>query len=190
MIDEAISGSDLAFVYDIDLPAGAKLVQGPNGEVAAVRETADATTRSLEVIGTIKSPWALDAHGTPQPVSYSVDGKAITMTVSPHAAAKYPIVADPEAIVGDFKLSWSVLRPNNPIVYANKRGSVAINIGSGALCTVVNLIPVVGAVLSALCATNEAILGIGQLYGKCQWVRFDLISRRFTKGLYSGGFCR
>lgn len=190
VINNPTADSAVTFVYDIDVPSGVKLVQGPDGAVAAVRETVDATMRSLEIIGTIKSPWALDANGTPQPASYSLDGQKITMTVTPDAAARYPIVADPEAVVGDYKLSWPLTSPTRPIVYANKRGSVAINIGSGGLCAAVSLIPVAGAALSALCYINEAYLGIGQLYGKCQWVRFDLLSRRYTKGLYSGGFCR
>lgn len=179
------------FVYDVAVPSDVRLVEGQDGTIAAVRESATATTASLQVVGEIKSPWALDADGIPQPVAYSLEGTTLTMTVTPNAGATYPIVADPEATVGDFKFTWKLTSPHIVTAHANKRGSGAINIGSGALCAAVALVPVVGPAVSVVCFANEAILGIGQLYGKCQWVKFNAIGNpKISKGLYSGGFCK
>ncbi len=55
-----------------------------------------------QVIGTVAAPSAVDAEGTPVPVSMSITGDTLTLTVD-HAEGSYlyPIVADPAMTVSD-----------------------------------------------------------------------------------------
>lgn len=190
VIDEP-GESTITYSYDVAVAADVRLVEAEDDTIVAVKEGVSGATAWLQVVGEIRSPWAIDANGVPQPVSYTLVDDVLTMEISPTASAEYPIVADPEARVGDYRFTWNVLTPHIVTAYANKRGSTAINVGSGAICAAIALVPAVGPAISVMCVANEAILGIGQLYGRCQWVKFNLVSNpRVTKGLYSGAFCR
>ena len=77
--------------FRVGLPAGASLVSAKNGlgYVQVVDEGA--------VLATVLAPRAQDAEGTSVPVSMSVEGDVLTLTVDHLAGSyRYPIVVDPE----------------------------------------------------------------------------------------------
>ncbi len=77
--------------FRVGLPEGASLVQaqGGSGAVEVIDEGA--------VVALIASPGATDAAGTPVPVSMSVDGDLVVVTVASHAGEyQWPISVDPE----------------------------------------------------------------------------------------------
>jgi len=75
------------YEFDLDLPAGGRLVPTDDGGVRAL--DADGG-----VIGLVAPPWANDAAGEPVPTRYLVEGRTLVQEVL-HRGATYPVVADP-----------------------------------------------------------------------------------------------
>jgi RHS repeat-associated protein len=74
--------------FKVGLPPGAKLTQAGSGVVRVLEEGA--------TIATIPAPGAADAVGAPVPVSMSVSGDLLALTVDSHASEyQYPLVVDP-----------------------------------------------------------------------------------------------
>ena len=72
----------------LDLPRGARLIAGADGSVRIVR--------GGRTIGRIAPPSAVDAQGTPVPVSMTTDGDAVTVHTDHHGAdVAYPVLVDP-----------------------------------------------------------------------------------------------
>lgn len=84
-----ISGPDAPrdYLFDINLPPGARIVLVDNGALRIV-------TAEGSPIASIDEPWAVDADGRSLPVSYSTARSRLTMHVD-HRRAAYPVVADP-----------------------------------------------------------------------------------------------
>jgi RHS repeat-associated protein len=79
-----------ALYYKVGLPEGASIVQAKDGSgtVEVVKEGA--------TLATIAAPGARDAAGTSVPVSMSVSGDTLVLSVASHAAEyQYPIDVDP-----------------------------------------------------------------------------------------------
>jgi hypothetical protein len=188
-----VLGSDRAphaFTYQLDIPEGQTITKQPDGELLIGTQHKDGDQISVEATGLVGAPWAVDAAGKHIPASYDVgpDG-TITMHVQHDKGTQYPVVADPTYTAGGFKATWSVLSPWSVTVYLNeKRSSDAEDLGA-AMCVFAALIPVVGAVVAAICALHNAILRIVHRAGYCQKWTVNLISRSFDVGLYSGSFC-
>lgn len=138
----------LRYSYDLKIPDGTKLVTTDTGDVLIAEVSQVDDYMSANVVGVFSAPWAVDAAGTPVPVTYQVADSRITMVVQHGADYQYPIVADPTLTRGDFQIGWSILNPTAVTLYANKRGTQAWLIGTGGVCTVVialtALIPLVG----------------------------------------------
>jgi RHS repeat-associated protein len=83
--------------YRVGLPEGAQLEQS-EGASRPIRVVKDGTTLS-----TILPPAARDAAGTPVPLSVSVSGTTLTITVAHRAGSyKYPLLVDPTVFDGGF----------------------------------------------------------------------------------------
>ena len=80
------------YEFGIDVPNGAKLIEGPGG-------TAEVVGREGQTIVTVHAPWAVDAHGRHLPTSYRIDGNVLVQTVD-HNGATYPVIADPRISFG------------------------------------------------------------------------------------------
>ncbi|WP_241703482.1 hypothetical protein [Leifsonia shinshuensis] len=89
-IHTVIANADAPQRYDypIDPPAGASLVQSPDGVVAVVT----ANGAPLTVFG---DAWAKDANGDPVPTHYEVNGNTLTQVVETTEKTAFPVVADP-----------------------------------------------------------------------------------------------
>ncbi|UFU06341.1 hypothetical protein [Ruania halotolerans] len=83
------------YVYEFD--SEYTLVPNPDGSVGIM--VTDQHGPDLQV-GQIDAPWAFDSSGDPVTTRYSVEGSALTQTVTPHPSAQYPIVADPTVSFG------------------------------------------------------------------------------------------
>ncbi len=96
--------------FRLDLPRGARLVQGPRGS-HMMRVLRDKT-----VLATILPPSAQDADGLPVPVSMSSSGNTLVVSVHKTELNDLPIVVDPEVI--DSKVTepsrWKFGPPNPP----------------------------------------------------------------------------
>jgi RHS repeat-associated protein len=76
--------------FHVGMPAGAELVQ-PNGALGPILVVKEGTTLAI-----ISAPTATDAAGTQVPVTLSLSGATLTMTVAhPAGAYQYPILVDP-----------------------------------------------------------------------------------------------
>ena len=72
----------------LDLPSGARPIANADGSVRIVRGN--------RTIGRIAPPSAVDAQGTPVPVSMAVDGDTVTVHTDHHGAdVAYPVLVDP-----------------------------------------------------------------------------------------------
>lgn len=80
--------------FDLQVPDGGQVTADGAGFVI--------TDASRTPVAAIAAPWASDADGQPVPVSYSLSGLRLTMTVAPSVSAAYPIVADPWVCSWDF----------------------------------------------------------------------------------------
>jgi RHS repeat-associated protein len=97
------SPSQIAF--RVGLPAGASLVSTKGGAVKVV----DAET----VVASVLPPSAQDAEGTPVPVSMSVSGDMLTLTVDHRSGSyKYPIAVDPTVIEKEKWYPWTFVTEN------------------------------------------------------------------------------
>ena len=76
-------------------------VPDAHAQVIAAAQTLASAGRKVdgEIVAAIQKPWAVDAAGTPVPVSLSVERDILTMTVD-YKSAHYqlPIIADPDLI--------------------------------------------------------------------------------------------
>jgi streptogramin lyase len=85
--------------FKVGLPAGARLVRARGGSGAVQVVKAGAT------IATVLSPGAQDAAGTAVPVSMSVSGDTLVLSVADHMGEyQYPIEVDPEVSGKDVQL--------------------------------------------------------------------------------------
>jgi RHS repeat-associated protein len=76
--------------FRVGLPAGARLVQAKGGSGAV------SVVASGHTLATVLAPSARDAAGTQVPVSMSVSGDTLMLSVADHSAEyQYPIVVDP-----------------------------------------------------------------------------------------------
>jgi len=191
------------YTYDLDLPAGSELIASPDGGAVVATVTQDGEQVTADVVATFAPPWAVDAVGTPVPVTYKVVDNTLTMIVDQTGQYQYPLVADPSLTLGDFRISWSILSPTTVTILANKRGTQAWLIGTGGVCTAVialtALIPLVGPAVSAIiavrCAGELTLYGLGSLYNKCAarkaTVTLGVAGVVFgVPYVYSGAFCK
>src|ERR1700722_11229447 len=111
--------------FRVGLPAGASLVRAKDGS-GAVR-VMDAGT----AIAAILPPSAQDAAGTPVPLSMSVLGNTVTLTVDHRSAEyQYPIEVDPEFNLGSdstlSKSTWEFTSPTGGYTGSSCCGEVLI----------------------------------------------------------------
>jgi hypothetical protein len=91
--------------YKVGMPQGASLVASSGGLGAEVLDEGVAITK-------IKPPTATDAAGTPVPVSMSVSGDTLVVSVKHHEGSYlYPILTDPE--LSGYWQEWSNVVPGN-----------------------------------------------------------------------------
>jgi sugar lactone lactonase YvrE len=77
--------------FHLGLPAGARVQHAPGG-TSTVH-----ITRHGSVIAVIPAPSASDAAGTPVPVTMTVRGHSVILTVDDHSSSiQYPVAVDPE----------------------------------------------------------------------------------------------
>lgn len=74
------------YTYEISIPKGAVL-EPVFGSIRVVRGD--------EIIGSLKTPWALDALGNELPTSYALDGNRVTQHIDVTEDTVFPVVADP-----------------------------------------------------------------------------------------------
>ena len=99
----------------VGLPAGASLVAAKDGSgvVEVVKEGA--------TIATVLSPGAQDAAGAAVPVSMSVSGDTLVLSVADHAAEyQYPVEVDPEVTGKDVQLTKEGSKRSNWEFYTGK----------------------------------------------------------------------
>jgi RHS repeat-associated protein len=78
--------------FRLGVPAGARIALDAGSGVVRV-------LRGSEVVATIPTPGAVDAEGTSVPVSVSLSGDVVSLTVAHRAGSyRYPIVVDPTII--------------------------------------------------------------------------------------------
>jgi DNA-binding beta-propeller fold protein YncE len=88
--------------YKVGMPRGAHLSASPEGQVVSVVE--EGTT-----VATLRPPVATDAAGTTVPLTESVSGDTVVVSVKHRGGAfQYPILVDPE-----FWQAWSNVVPGN-----------------------------------------------------------------------------
>jgi streptogramin lyase len=116
--------------FRVGLPAGASLVQAKDGSgaVEVVEEGA--------VIATVLPPGANDAAGTVVPVSMSVSGNTLVVSVDDHAAEyQYPIAVDPEVKGEDSQLTANGSKRSNWEFYtSNGKKEPSANFASNSSC--------------------------------------------------------
>ena len=101
--------------FRVGLPAGASLVAAKDGSgvVEVVEEGA--------TIATVLPPGAQDAAGTAVPVSMSVSGDTLTLSIADHAAEyQYPVEVDPEVTGKDVQLTKEGSKRSNWEFYTGK----------------------------------------------------------------------
>lgn len=101
--------------FRVGLPEGASLVQAQDGSgaVEVVKEGA--------TIATVLPPGAQDAAGTAVPVSMSVSGDTLVLSVADHAAEyQYPVEVDPEVAGKDVQLTKEGSKRSNWEFYTGK----------------------------------------------------------------------
>lgn len=80
------SSASNEFSFKIHAPTGTKLVQS----LGSIRlELGD------DILGVIRAPWAVDAHGTPLETRYILNGFTVTQVIETSSETAYPVVADP-----------------------------------------------------------------------------------------------
>lgn len=77
--------------YDLDLPDGVVMREAADGSLELVTDLSEGVEL---VLGTVRSPWAVDANGTSRDTHFEVDGGQLVQHVD-HEGAAYPVVADP-----------------------------------------------------------------------------------------------
>lgn len=191
-IIEVINSSDAPkdFPYQVDVPAGMKLVQQSDGSLLIGTQSQVGDIVTLDVDGVIGAPWAVDANGKRVATSYQVSNDGVvTMHVEHSQGVAYPVVADPSYSNGGFLVTWSVWAPTAVTVYLNKARTSDAEDGGALVCIGIAFVPVVGPALAAICAVNQLIIRAGSRYGFCQVWNFNLLSRAMTVGAYRGGSC-
>jgi hypothetical protein len=123
-------GSPDVLYFKVGLPAGASLVQARDGSGTMV------VVKEGVTIATILPPDAQDAAGTAVPVSMSVSGDTLVLSVAGHAAEyQYPIEVDPEVKGEDSELLQNGKRPSNWEFYtSNGKKEHSANFASNASC--------------------------------------------------------
>ena len=100
--------------FRVGLPAGARLVHGAKDGSGVVDVIKGGAT-----IATVLPPGAQDAAGTAVPVSMTVSGDTLALSVADHAAEyQYPIEVDPEVLGTDVQLTASGSKRSNWEFYA------------------------------------------------------------------------
>lgn len=151
-------------------------------------ETGAPTSPTMQVTGIIGSAWAVDAAGTPVPAHYELGARnSITMVVEHSNEFQYPIVADPTYTRGGFKVAYYA---GVAQIYMNKIRSGDFNNGYTLVCIGLAFVPVVGAIIGAICGAaavlNDAVLRRGY----CFKLHAFVASRNWQLFQYRGGFCR
>jgi hypothetical protein len=78
-----------SYSWTVDLPGNQKLLRQPDGGINVVNGAGS-------TVASVLPPWAKDADNKAVPVSFSVSGSTLTMTVAHHTGNfAYPIIADP-----------------------------------------------------------------------------------------------
>lgn len=78
-----------SYSWTVDLPGNQKLLRQPDGGINVVNGAGS-------TVASVLPAWAKDADNVSVPVSFSVSGSTLTMTVKHHARNfSYPIIADP-----------------------------------------------------------------------------------------------
>lgn len=189
---EVIGSSDAPtqFEYDLTVPAGMSLLPQEDGSIIVGSETRVGHMVTVDADAVIGAPWAVDAAGTPVSASYALgDDGTITMAVDHSDAVVYPVVADPTVTKGGFRATWSIWAPTTVTILLNKaRTADAEDVGA-VICIGIAFVPVVGAVIAAICGVHNAVIRATSRYGFCQKWIIDAALRRFTVTLYKGSFC-
>ncbi len=98
--------SPVELFFKIGLPQGAELHESPSGVVEV--------TQSDVVIAAILPPHAQDAAGTAVPVSMSLSGSTLVVTVDAHSGDyQYPIDVDPEVLGSETQLAANGAKKSN-----------------------------------------------------------------------------
>ena len=112
--------------FHVGMPTGASIVQAKDGSgaVQVVKEHA--------VIATILSPDAHDAAGTAVPVSMSLSGETVALSVDDHSGEyQYPVVVNPEVKGEDSQLvAIGSKRSNWEFYTSNGKGGSSANFAS------------------------------------------------------------
>lgn len=94
------SSAPTTYSYDLDIPAGAQLVQVEEGGVAILDEKG-------AYLAAIANPWAKDAAGNEVGTDFILDGTTLIQTVEHNVeGVEYPVVADPYLGVALHGSTW------------------------------------------------------------------------------------
>ncbi|MDX3584348.1 hypothetical protein [Streptomyces europaeiscabiei] len=130
LVDIKKSTAPSEYRFDLDLPAGASLVENTENntiEVVQEMDAADVPGELLEqnagdeetepgtvdfdgdgdgrinvVMGQVEAPWAKDALGNPVPTEYRIEGDTIVQSVAFTGDTTFPVVADPKISYGRY----------------------------------------------------------------------------------------
>lgn len=176
--------------------------RAPDGYVSTVFDDGSAAFVPADLQGgsflAIDAPWATDANGTPVDTWYAADGDSLIQVVNDTADIVYPVVADPQIVVG-----W-----NGAAAYFNRAETQTIAqsgwtpgtaaLACGALS--VSLGPAAAGIMAAACAAVSGVIvyqaGIAQNSSpkRCLVIvmRWQILPpAAFPQvGTYSGGNCR
>ncbi|MFE5869556.1 hypothetical protein ACFQ6V_13025 [Streptomyces roseifaciens] len=143
--------------YDIGLPDGARLVKLDNGAVAAI-------AKNGSFLGGFATPWAKDAHGSPVPTSYRIDGNTLIQSVQTTDSTAFPVVADPkwwdktkEIASGIVDDTWNSMKCGGALGAAFIPGTAAYKVikEAGGVAEVVSTLAGVDSVKGALAALGS-----------------------------------
>lgn len=136
-------------------------------------------------LGAIESPWALDAAGRAVPTHYTLARRRLTQHVDLAAATAFPVVADP-------KVTWGLI---SGTVYFSKLETRDISgmATMAALCLFMGLVPKVGSVLAATCASHWAlwiaVATIAKNRNECVKIKYGSGYTTPQMQRYTGGYC-
>ncbi len=98
MLSTITNNSQSTVTYAFGVPEGAEVKAMPDGGLVVLRELVG-PGRTVEVLGTISAPWAVDANGVSQRTAYTYANGVLSQSVDTTDAA-FPVVADPTITFG------------------------------------------------------------------------------------------
>lgn len=88
LVQIAEAGAPAEYRFPLGLPAGGQAALLDDGAVII-------SDASGAAVGGFRAPWAVDAHGTPVPTSFRIDGDDLVQVIDFQADTVFPVTADP-----------------------------------------------------------------------------------------------